>query len=323
MLLTYWPKYKSFLLNNEVAYLFAETRFKFSSLISKKSNIFLYIDILDDSIKQKLFTIVLNQLEILLLDIVELDLRVKHIELLNYKILYDLIHKIFIQFLKILNVYSSSCNFSLSINGPLVSQIKSEHNLLLENLLIYLIFGSSQIKKNIYAFDSDRTPHQHVLILLENFVIQTSNLVLGILFDSINSLNDLTKFLTVNRICNLLYLSTRSVASLTNNLMWQAAVYKYIQQPKDIYSNRYRVWLVNNKNLQSQYIYACRFISMQHLHIIQYIFLFFLELQDVFIPKIERSFWIFLKVSAYIFISLIGNSIIFCVRSIASILYSK
>lgn len=323
MLLTYWPNYKSFLLNNEVACLFAETRYKFSCLILKKSNTYLYIDILDDSIKQKLFPVVLNQLEILLLDIVELDLEVSHIKVLNYKILYDLIHKIFLKFLANFSLAGNSLNFSVSINRYFIYQIKSEHSLLLEYLLIYLIFGCSQVREYIYAFDNSKTPYQHVSILLENFVIQTSNFVLGILFESINSLNDLAQFLTVNKVCDLLYLSNRSIALFNNKLVWQTVVHKYVQQPKDIYSNRYRVWFVNNKILQSQYIYVSRFTSVQHLTIIQYIFIFFLELQDLLIPKIEKSILICFNILVYILINLIGNSIIFFIRSITSILYNK
>ena len=289
----------------------------------KSTEIYLYTDILNESIKRKLFIIVLGQLEILILDLIELDLKPKNIELLSYKILYDLIQKIFINFLQTLYKYDGSLKFTNKVKSYFLNFIVSEYKLLLENLLVYLIFGSGSIKSNTYAFDSQKTPVKHVSILLDNFIIQTSNLVVSSLFESINSLSDLVYFLQKYNISNSLYISTRSVAVLVNNLVWQNFIYSYIQQPKDIYSSRYRVWVMNHKSLKMKYIYMSRLNCIQRLSKVRYIIICFMELQDLLVPKLEKSLLILGKISIYIFINIIGNGLIFIVRAIVSSLYSN
>nr|YP_009296275.1 hypothetical protein Sebd_123 [Sebdenia flabellata]AOM65210.1 hypothetical protein Sebd_123 [Sebdenia flabellata] len=321
-MIKYWPNKKSVYLNNEVAHLFISTKQKLSLSLLNVTDTSLYIDILDTSSKQKLFFIVLGQLEILILDIIELDLSLVNIKLLNRKILYDLIQKALVNFLKIFCSTGNSINFVDTKKYYYVQIILLEHKLLLENLLIYLLFGSNSINSKIFAFYNNKTPIKHVSILLENFIIQASNLVIFMLFENMNSLSQLAYFLMKNNICSSIYLSTRSIALFRNNLMWQNFLYLYINQPKDIYSSRYRVWLINPKGLHLKYIYTSRLDNLEELSSIKYLFIFLLEVQDVVIPQLEKILLMMATIILYIFINIIGNSIIFFIRAIMSGLYS-
>lgn len=323
MVLRYWPNQKGLELNKEVAYLFLITKKKLSSNLFKLTDIYLHIDILDETIRKQLFIIVLNQLKILILDIVELDLEVNNIQLLNYKILYDLIQKVLINFLNTVCLYDKLLNLSKDKNYYYSKIVRSEHKLLLENLLIYLIFGSNKINNYMYAFDNKKTPNQHVSILLENFIIQISNLVISMLFENMNSLSEVVNFILKNRICNALYISKRSIAVLMNNLIWQNLIYLYIQQPKDIHSNRYKVCFIYNKGLYMKYIYVSRIEYTKQISKFHYLFISIIEIQDLMIPKLEKNLLILYKILVYILINILGNSIIFIIRAITSGFYSN
>nr|QVY58118.1 hypothetical protein [Eucheuma denticulatum] len=314
-MIKYWPQNQSFELNKQVANLFSNTRQKFSYNLFNKTNDNLYLDLLDNLHKKQLFTIVLIEVEIVLLDIIELDVSIEMIQLLSYKILYDIIQKSVKRFYNktesiYKNIDSTNCkSYYLQIT-------LSEYKWLLECLLIYLIYGTSQIKKNIFVFDNTHTPSQHVSILFENLVIQISDLVICIIVESIQSLSNIIFFIRDYGLCNSSYVSFRSIALFRNNLILQNFIRFYINQPKAIYSSRYKVWLLSSDGLVSKYIYISRLEDISSLSTIQLVSLFLIEIQDLIIVKLEKFLLVLTKLFIYILINLLSNSIIFCIRSI-------
>lgn len=315
-MIKYWPSKQGMDLNSEVAHLFFSTRQKFSYNLLNRANDSLYIDLLDNAARDKLFCIVLLELEILVLDIVELDLSLKNIKILNYKILYDLIQKSLQHFLSKL----SKVNYIIleKNRSNYLQVILSEHQLLLEYLLVYLILGSSYIGYNVFAFDNINTPKEHVSILLENLIIQISDLVIFTIFESIKSLSGITSFINNNQLCNTSYISIRSIAFFRNNLTIQNLKHLYFYQPKAVYSSRYKVWLISYNGLVAKYISISRLDDLSKLSPLQSFFILFIEIQDIFIPYLEKFLLILSKVLLYILVNFLGNSVIFCIRVILS-----
>nr|YP_009295865.1 hypothetical protein Schim_119 [Schimmelmannia schousboei]AOM64800.1 hypothetical protein Schim_119 [Schimmelmannia schousboei] len=324
-MMKYWPYKSGITLNNEVAYLFFATRQKFLSNLSNTTNSSLYIDILDNSNKSKLFQIILTELEILILDIVELDLNSQNLRSLNHKILYDLIQKVSkIFFIKLNNSYNLISVLDHHEGNLYYFKIVSlEHKLLLGNLLIYLIFGSAHINESQFAFNNQNTPKEHVALLLENLIIQVSNLVIYVILENIKSLPQIAYFLRDNQLCNSIYVSTRSIAFFRNSLMFQSFFNLYIYQPKAIYSSRYKVWLIGSNGLVTRYIYTLRLDDFTRLSRLKLMFLFCLEIQDIIIPNLEKFILVLGKVLLYIFINIVGNSAILFVRAIVKQLYRQ
>lgn len=319
-MIIYWPHKQGVNLNSEVANLFFYTRQKFSNNLINHTSYNLYIDILDNSVRGQLFSIVLTELEILILDIVELDLSIQNIKLLNCKILYDLVQQSLKHFLLKLD---DSADIAVKYKSRnYLDLILSDHKITLEYLLIYVIFGSSFISKQSFVFDELYTPREHVAVLLENLVIQISDLVVFTIFDNMQSLAKISSFIQKNSLCNTSYLSIRSLALFRNNLVIQKIIYLYIQKPKEIYSSRYKIWLISNKGLVCKYISVLRLEDLSKLSNIQLILVLFIEIQDILIPQIEKLLLIFSKVILYIFINFLGNSIIFCIRTILSGIHS-
>nr|YP_010196689.1 hypothetical protein LKZ11_pgp190 [Gracilaria cliftonii]UAD84493.1 hypothetical protein [Gracilaria cliftonii] len=315
-MVNYWPYKQGICLNHEVAYLFAHIKQKFSKNLSNNTKDYLYIDILNNSVKHKLFSIVLVELEILVLDLVELNVSLHSIQILKDKIFYDLIQKVVAHFLIECGVDSASIILIQSKRYTYLQVTLLEYKWLLENLLTYLIFGSMYINNYIFAFDQKYTPIKHVEILLENVMIQVSNLAIFMILENLKSLSNIITFLKKNKLCNISYISIRSLASFRNNLFYQNLLYLYVIQPKYIYSNRYKVCLISHQGLIARYIYAYRLEEFIQLSYLQLIIITLIELQDFMIPKFERFLFVLVKLLLYIFINVLGNGIMFFIRII-------
>nr|YP_010904190.1 hypothetical protein REQ04_pgp186 [Catenella fusiformis]WCH57441.1 hypothetical protein [Catenella fusiformis] len=312
-MIKFWPRYQSLELNKQVAYLFSHTRQKFLGNLLNKTNENLYIDLLDNNNKKQLFSIVLLELEILILDIVELDLNINNIKLLNYKILYDFIQKSLNRFL------SKTVSYNITLkefNSVYIHIVFAEHRLLLEYVLIYLIYGTSDISNNIFVFDDKNTPVKHVSVLFENLVIQVSDLVVCSILESLGSLYSIATFIKGCYLSNSSYFPVRSIALFRNTLIFQNFIRLYFGQPKAIYSSRYKVWLMSSSGLISKYIYTSRLDDLSTLSTIQLVILYLIELQDIIIPQIEKFLLMLSKIFMYILINLLGNSAILCIRSV-------
>nr|QCI06133.1 hypothetical protein [Dicranema revolutum] len=312
IMIRYWPQDPGIELNTQVANLFVNTRQKLYGNLLNKTSCDLYIDLLDNNNTRKLFSIVLIELETLILDVIELDITIDNIKLLNYKILYDLIKKILNRFL--FKEISSNIDFR-SYNSSYIQMLFNEHRLLVEYILIYLIYGSSKINHDIFAFHYSNTPMNHVAILFENFIIQISDLVICILLESLGSLYSIVTFITNYSICNLTYSSIRSIALFRNKLIAQGFIRLYIIQPKTIYSSRYKVWLLSSNGLVTRYIHVFRLDDLFRLSTIQLVVLYLIEIQDLIIPQVEKFIFVIIKLCLFLLINFLGNSIIFFIRS--------
>lgn len=318
MVLHYWPNQQGIALTKEVAHLFIITKKKVSLNLYKFTDNYLYIDILDQNIRANLFVNIVEQIENLVLDIIEIDLDIQSIKVLNYKIICDLVQKSCIKFLQN-NCESYNSNKILDNNIHNYYQvILYEHQLLLEHLLTYLIFGSHQINELTYAFDNKKTPKQHIYIILDNFVIHIGNIIIQLIFNKIKSLPKIIDFMMQHKICNSIYISKRSAATFINNLLWQNFFYLYIQKPKDVYSNRYKIWFIYNKGIYTKYIYMSGLNNTQNLSSFNKILIYIIEIQDIIIPKVEKQLLTLYKLILYILINILGNTTIIVIRTIVS-----
>nr|YP_009541644.1 hypothetical protein [Synarthrophyton chejuense]AYR05653.1 hypothetical protein [Synarthrophyton chejuense] len=310
----YWPNRQSIDLNIAVANLFVKTYQKFSYKLSNKTQINLPTDILDKYIKQQLFVEVLKELEILVIDLIELNLTIKDIKKINHKILYDIVNKILTNFINQLNKqthYQSINNYS-SYNKLLFS----EHQILIQNLLIYLIFGSNAMDTKTFQFYKLKTPLNHVKLLLENAIIQIGNLVIFNLLESFKSIQEMSEFLTRNNICCYNHTSIRSLSRFRNNLVSYNWANLYIYYPENIYCCRYKIWLLSSQGIVYKYIYINRSYEYLKLSKTQLCLILYLELQDFILPKINTLIIILGKFIVYISVQIIGKGFQLCFKNI-------
>nr|WCH56044.1 hypothetical protein [Calliblepharis sp.] len=312
-MIQYWPQYQSLELNKQVVSLFYNTRQKLSYDLSNQTNNSLYIDLLDSNNKKKLFSNVLIEMEMIILDIIALDLKLENIQLLSSKILCDLIYKSLKRFIPRSLYY---CDNFFTNHSNYLKAVFTEHRLLIEYILIYLTHGTSKIVSHIFVFDNKNTPINHVYVLFENLIIQSSDLIIYIILNDMNSLFSVVTFIKKNQLSNNSYLSIRSLVLFLNTLVIQNSFRLYISQPKSIYDSRYKVWLLSSSGLITKYIHVSRLDDICLLSKLQMVIFFFMEVQDLIVPQVEKLILILSKIFLYILVNLLGNSAIFFIRFI-------
>lgn len=316
----YWPNKQSIKLNLAVASLFVKTYQKFSYNLSNITTNNLPIDITDNYKRKQLFIYVLTEIEILILDIIELDLNVENLHQLNHKILYNLISKTTKNFLS--NFTTNRNKRIINYNSSYIKLFFLEHKLLLENLLIYLTFGTQAIDSKLFPFPKLETPSTHVSLLMENAIIQISNIIIFSLLDNIESLPTISDFLINNNLCNPSYISIRSISIFRNNLITNHWINLYFQYPKSIYSSQYTVWLLSSEGLTNKHIHVNRSIEYFYLSKPQLLLILCLELQDFIVPRVKTFMLILGRFIIYILITVLDNILKVSLKALTVIINS-
>nr|YP_010619584.1 hypothetical protein PN023_pgp180 [Tayloriella tenebrosa]WAX03597.1 hypothetical protein [Tayloriella tenebrosa] len=307
MIVKYWPNRQSISLNNAVVDLFIETEKKLPLKTDNQSHQYLYLDILNNITRTKLLQSILNEFKELILDMIEINLYPKMLIKITKKIVAIFIDRV-----------SSNFFFKFKFNDTISdnSALKYHHNKLTDCLLTYLIFGSSYIEDDIFLFETSYTPYNHVKVLLENFIIQIGNIIIKELMCNLNNSLNINKFLKKQNICNKLYTSNRSIILFLNNLKWQNLVQSYVYEIKSFYDERQKVSVISSEGIITKYIYLSKNKKIQSLNQIKIIFLFWLELKDLLIPKTEKFFIQIAKYCLYCSINLFSNLILVLIRII-------
>nr|YP_009296472.1 hypothetical protein Thor_115 [Thorea hispida]AOM65407.1 hypothetical protein Thor_115 [Thorea hispida]ARX95777.1 hypothetical protein [Thorea hispida]UNJ79208.1 hypothetical protein [Thorea hispida] len=297
----YWPSKQGILLNTKVAYLFNKIHLKLNYSLNNQTTTILSFDIINIQAKQELFKIIILELEILILDIIDLNLTLIDIKILSSKIFIDLINK----------SINSFCNYVISMNYSLYNldynynlfqnSILLDKHILLEELLVYLIFGDYIHNNNHNHYLYRKTPQKYIEILLDNFIIQLGHIVFYQFIFTNKSLFNLLQFLKYSKLNNDSNISVRSLTGFKNNLMLQQLIHYYFIQPQSIYNNYYMVWIFNRQGLLYKYVYMYRDQDIKNLSRMHMIIISILELQDFLYPKIYKLISLTFLTLTYIF----------------------
>ena len=313
-MIIFWPHRQSIDLNFAVANLFVQTYQKFSASLSNKTQIYLPIDLLDQYTKKKLFLEILVELEVLILDIIELNLSSKDINQIYNQIIYDVIYRTMKKFINELELTEQK--YQISIHSNYNRLFFHEHSLMIKNLFLYLIFGSSSIDNHTFPFYKLQTPFYHVKVLFENLIIQISNIIIFNLLDNCTSLTTISKILTVPKIYYFQYKSIRELSNFRNLLINYNLIQLYINYPQDIYCSQYKIWLLSSKGIIYKYIYVNRIAEYFQLSHIQLSSILYLEIQDFIIPQINILITLLGKLIIYLLNTIITKSLKICFNKI-------
>nr|YP_009391562.1 hypothetical protein [Laurenciella marilzae]ARW59706.1 hypothetical protein [Laurenciella marilzae] len=303
-MIKYWPSQPSIKLNNAIVELFLVTEKKFAYNLLNNTNYYLYIDILNNGKKHILFKIILNEFKNLLLNLIEININQQQLNYLNGKVFIIFIQSASIKFTPNTNYK----NYNDNTTG------RFKNFFLIKELITYLIFGSAQISKHTFPFDPIYTPHKHVQILFENLIIQTANLIIKNTIEELGNSTSIYKFLRKENKFNQLYTSNRSIILFLNNLRLQEIIDIYIYQAKSLYNEREQIWLISSKGITTKYIHISKTNKLSKLNQIQAIFLLWLEIKDLIIPKLERVLIQIGKYIIYFIVNLLSNLILILIR---------
>nr|YP_010336536.1 hypothetical protein MW557_pgp152 [Rhodospora sordida]UNJ14942.1 hypothetical protein [Rhodospora sordida] len=291
---SYWPTNPGLNLTRKVALIFANLRIKISQNLSNKSYDILSVEVLSHIKKYKLFYIILNQLELIILEKVTSKIELHHIIQEKYLIVLQFLSKSKEAFFD---------EFNTSHNYNLQQLFNYDHNMVhelennLELLLVFSVLGSSNQTKIIFHPSFiQKIPDIQIEILFENFLIQTSN----VLIDALLRTSDGINFGFQSHLFDKQYCSIRTIEQFRNNLMWYKFTNRYITIPKNIYENKYSLYVISPQGILNKHISAYRLYELSELSTSQLIVTFIIEIQDFLLPKLSGLLRFLTKVIFYI-----------------------
>mmetsp|Transcript_16938 Transcript_16938/g.69130 ORF Transcript_16938/g.69130 Transcript_16938/m.69130 type:complete len:318 (+) Transcript_16938:2875-3828(+) len=298
----YWPNNPGIDLNRQVAHIFTNLKIKISQNLQNRSSQVLPIDILSPTKKYYVFSIILNELENITLECIASKDNLKQESITSF--LTASSHKISCE------SYISSNN--IKIHRRLFNYDSKMVTELANNLTIILnlcSLGASNFSQVIFYPNtlSRRVPYIQIEILFENFIIQASNVVI----DALLRTSEGVMFGLENHLFNIRYSSIRTIEQFRNNLMWYKFVYNYIAIPKNIYENKYNVYVISPEGILSKHIFAQRLAELSTLSTTQLVITFIIEIQDFLLPKI------------YILLQFISKTIFFIIYEPLTITLTK
>lgn len=305
-MIKYWPTQPSIKLNNAIVELFVTTSNKIKLNLSNSTNYYLYLDILNIESKYQLFEVILDEFKVLLLDLVELDVNANQFNYVNERILRVFIKKVF--------SYSEQQLYQLG-EETVIFLNKNEISLIKE-LIVYLMFGSSKVTSHMFSFNPLYTPYNHVQILFENFIISTANIIIQNIVRNLKSSTKIYNFFRHNNKCNSIYTSHRSITLFLNNLKWQNFTEYYFSNTRSLYNKREQVFLLSSRGIISKYIYISNTRKIKCLNKMQGLFLLWLEMKDLIIPKAEKILVQTSKYLIYFLVNFFSNLVIALLRLI-------
>nr|YP_010336339.1 hypothetical protein MW428_pgp153 [Goniotrichopsis reniformis]UNJ14745.1 hypothetical protein [Goniotrichopsis reniformis] len=275
-----WPIDQGKDLNYRVAKIFALLHIKIAQNLSNKSSHILPIDVLSNFKKHQLFLIILEELEKVLLDTIRAQIKPKDLTKNKNSLALSILsnsREIFF------SQYNDSKNYDyyLLINYDQDLIFELENNL--ELLLLFSILGSSHNTQTLFNRNlPQKINERQIEVLFDNFLVQTSNL----LTDGLLRTTEGISFSLQNHLFNSNYYSVRNIEQFRNNLMWHKFMRRYIIIPKNIYENRYNLYVLSPSGILTKYIFAQRLYELSKLSTTQLIITFIIEIQDFLLPKI-------------------------------------
>jgi DNA-binding NarL/FixJ family response regulator len=116
--------------------------------------------------------------------------------------------------------------------------------------------------------------------LLDNLVIQVANAVIQPLLNRFSDVETIKQNFYDRRL-----MSSREIARFRNELSWRYRARRYLNEPKDIFESKYRLFVFRGAGIKQTTIYAPRRDQLEQLSGIPLVVTFALELRDAIAPR--------------------------------------
>nr|YP_009296753.1 hypothetical protein Bangp_014 [Bangiopsis subsimplex]AOM66096.1 hypothetical protein Bangp_014 [Bangiopsis subsimplex]ARO90347.1 conserved hypothetical plastid protein [Bangiopsis subsimplex] len=290
-----WPLSSGIYLTNIVASVFAKTKIKLLNNLNNKTTRIIPIDILTLNKKYFLLLTVVKELEKIVIKEIDIDNLTKRKKDLTRYIIRNSTEKFLFDSSLLNPNYIKNMRYSTLVNFDTTATHNLENSL--EILMSFFLYGSgNKIRMTFNPIFGNKIPVAQVEILLDNFIIQIANCIIDAILRSSHGIKFAFQYLIFDPTNN----SIRKIEHFRNNLMWYKFIDQYVTIPKNIYENKYSLWIVSPKGLFMKNISAYRLQELSNLSTSQLIITFLLEIQDFLLPKIYTLVQFFFKIICYI-----------------------
>lgn len=286
-----------------IATIFVRLEINFNKGLKNSTPFPFATDCLTEDSRKLLFKTVANTLEFKIID--RLDAKLAHAVAADHALI--MLEEIILTSLQKFTLLYS-CEDSISNEVPEFGFHLSLCDLVVWNhLLNYFYTGDSRALQRQQSLTlSLGLLEEHILALLDHFVIKLANIVTDSILSSSGSASG-TNLLAF--ICSSGYLSQRHLINLKNNLFVFKGLDFYVYNPKLIYENKYLLFNLESGLICRKNIYSDRQKELALLSRPQLIILFLLEIQDLILPKLKNLVYLSGKSLIYIFSYALGATI--------------
>jgi DNA-binding NarL/FixJ family response regulator len=276
--------------------------------IENKTSIPLEIDILQADKKRELFYLVFARFRKILEELRLLNVTYEELPEKRSLVLRSLLESSLLDFLsnyytliglnneKIINIFSLD---SIIIQEEILEPIP-----MVVDLLGYFLLERALVIDNIPYRPESPEAMARAEILLENLIQKIANAVMQVILNNFSEVEIIKQTLYSDR-----YLSSREIARFRNDISWQYRQDKYLEEPKNIFESKHRLFVLNGGNLKTIYLYASRQDELSRLRGIPWLTTIAFELRDALSPRL-RSIVAFLgKIVVYLLTQVIGRAI--------------
>lgn len=270
--------------SSSVAPLFESTLFQIQSRTKNLTGIPFEIDLLEQQRKQELLYLVLNQVEKILEELRFLQVTPEQLPERVPLILRDLWQASTIE---LLSRYTSAEVNRLNLTDILMREAVFVQRETLDKipfvaeLFSYLLFEKPLEISNV--FRSVETPETlEPEILLQNLIVHAANAVMQTILNSFYGVEEIKRNLYSDR-----FISSREMARFRNNLSWRYRQDKYVEEPKNIFESKYRLFYLSGSGIRKFYVYAPRQAELSQLSGISWGLTIALEARDAIAPRLQ------------------------------------
>lgn len=308
-----WPQKQGLILDQYVAFIFIKilSKCKCKNDLTNQSNICLPLDIFNDTIRQKLLIIVLNNFQKIVIELKKQNISIRFLlknkKFILFQIFSNSLKEFYIRYDKNHTSSLESLTQEISVNKFL----SSEAPMLLEIICIYLIFGASTSIGVIFPKVFSNISHTKVTAFTENLIIQTSNCIAFVFLKDFSG-----NLLTQKNINQTFIKSIRDLEKFKNLIIVKSYIDYIFFRPKAIYNGYYRLWILKEYGIDYINIYAYRLEEFNELKGLSLIITLTTELQDLLFPQFKLFLAWLGKIIIYIFTRFINKAILLITKSI-------
>ena len=164
-----------------------------------------------------------------------------------------------------------------------------------------LLFSNSIDKNVIRPLDASENLEE---ILLQNLVIQEANAVMQTVLNNFYGVEELKHNLYSDR-----FISSRDMAQFRNNISWKYRQEKYLEEPKNIFESKYRLFYFSSSGIRKFTVYAPRQDELNQLSGIPWGVTIALEVRDALAPRLQAVVDFVGRGVVYVLTEVIGKGI--------------
>lgn len=268
--------------------LFENTWEKIDSNVINTTGMPLEIDILQDSKKQELFLIVLNQFnkileELHFLKVTEEELSDRISLVLRQLWQNSTIDLMSRYSLEVQNNPQSNSLVNIMVeDGFIVQEAILNQIVFVKELLAYLLFEKPLIIDNVSYRVEAPEAISRAQIFLDNLIIHIANATMQIIINNFYDQERIKENLYQKRLR-----TSRVMAKFRNDLSGKYRKDKYIIEPQNIFEDKYRLFTIDNNQIQQVYIYASRKEELNQLTGLRWAITMAIEIRDALGPSLK------------------------------------